>query len=87
MVRNLSYCTWKNQLTVQLPVSALTQLEDLMKEKKYSEVAQSLAAVKQISDTSFKTYTAVPRINKVWKRIHEIQGQLRTQLDGDFDAL
>ncbi|KAF9479029.1 hypothetical protein BDN70DRAFT_921489 [Pholiota conissans] len=71
---------------LQMLVNALTQLEDLMKEKKYSEVAQSLAAVKQISDTSFKTYTSVPRINKVWKRIHEIQGQLRTQLDADFDA-
>jgi hypothetical protein len=68
-------------------VNALTQLEDLMKEKKYSDVAQTLAAVKQISETSFKSYTSVPRINRVWKRIHEIQGQLRTQLDADFDAL
>ncbi|KAF8187487.1 Vps53-like protein [Pholiota molesta] len=71
---------------LQMLVNALTQLEDLMKEKKYSDVAQTLAAVKQISDTSFKSYTSVPRINRVWKRIHEIQGQLRTQLDADFDA-
>jgi hypothetical protein len=29
----------------------------------------------------------VPRINRVWKRIQEIQAQLKTQLDADFDAL
>ncbi|KIM45519.1 hypothetical protein M413DRAFT_442185 [Hebeloma cylindrosporum] len=70
---------------LQMLVNALTQLEDLIKEKKYSEVAQTLAAVKQIS-ASFKSYTGVPRINRVWKRIQEIQGQLKTQLDADFDA-
>ena len=36
---------------------------------------------------SFKSYTAVPRIARVWKRMQEIQSQLRTQLDADFDAL
>ncbi|KJA27598.1 hypothetical protein HYPSUDRAFT_34704 [Hypholoma sublateritium FD-334 SS-4] len=71
---------------LQMLVNALTQLEDLIKEKKYSNVAQTLAAIMQISESSFKSYTAVPRINRVWKRIHEIQAQLRTQLDADFDA-
>ncbi|KDR67572.1 hypothetical protein GALMADRAFT_79772 [Galerina marginata CBS 339.88] len=70
---------------LQMLVNALTQLEDLITEKKYSDVAQTLAAVKEISAT-FKSYTAVPRINRVWKRIQEIQTQLRTQLDADFDA-
>jgi hypothetical protein len=74
-----------------------------MKEKKYSEVAQKLAvscrvhrylvrkftssqAVKQISAT-FETYTGVPRIARLWKRIKDIQGQLRNQLEEDFDNL
>ena len=46
----------------------------------------SSQAIKQIS-VSFKSYTAVPRIARVWKRMQEIQSQLRTQLDADFDAL
>ncbi|KAH9484873.1 Vacuolar protein sorting-associated protein 53-like protein [Psilocybe cubensis] len=70
---------------LQMLVNALTQLEDLIKEKKYSEVAQTLAAVKQIS-SSFKSYTAVPRINRVWKHIQDVQARLKTQLDADFDA-
>ncbi|TFK44162.1 Vps53-like protein [Crucibulum laeve] len=70
---------------LQMLVNALTQLEDLIKEKKYSEVAQTLAAVKQIS-ASFKAYTAVPHISRILKRIQEVQGELRTQLDVDFDS-
>ncbi|KAJ7085845.1 Vps53-like protein [Mycena crocata] len=71
---------------LQMLVNALTQLEDSVKEKKYGEVAQTLAAVKQIS-TSFKQYTSVQRISQVWKHIQELQGELRTHLDHDFDAL
>jgi hypothetical protein len=84
-------------------VNALTQLEDQVKEKRYSEVAQTLAvcvrlsrftaalltrlkAVKQIS-TSFKPYTSVHRIQQVWKRVQQIQGEIRTQLETEFDAL
>ncbi|KAF8894339.1 Vps53-like protein [Gymnopilus junonius] len=70
---------------LQMLVNAMTQLEDLMKEKKYNEVAQTLAAVKEIS-SSFKSYTTVPRVNRIHKRIQEIQNQLRTQLDADFDS-
>ncbi|KAJ7497608.1 Vps53-like protein [Mycena latifolia] len=70
---------------LQMLVNALTQLEDSVKEKKYGEVAQSLAAVKQIS-ASFKQYTTIQRISQVWKHIQEIQGELRTHLDHDFDA-
>jgi hypothetical protein len=85
-------------------VNALTQLEDFVKEKKYADVAQTLAvrilrnlsprtrltwriqAVKQIS-VSFKPYTSVQRISQVWRHIQELQGELRTHLDHDFDAL
>ncbi|KAG5717946.1 Vacuolar protein sorting-associated protein 53 like protein [Termitomyces sp. T112] len=70
---------------LQMLVNALTQLEDLVKEKKYGEVAETLAAVKQISAT-FKSYTGIPRISQVWKRIQEIQGDLRSLIDADFDA-
>ncbi|KAF9243086.1 Vps53-like protein, partial [Melanogaster broomeanus] len=71
---------------LQMLVNALTQLEDQAKEKRYAEVAQSLAAVKQIS-SSFKSYTSVHRIMQVWKRIQQVQGEIRTQLDAEFDAL
>lgn len=70
---------------LQMLVNAFTQLEELVKEKKYSEVAQTLAAVKQISAT-FKQYTAVNQISQVWRRIQEIQGELRMQIDADFDS-
>jgi len=70
---------------LQMLVNALTQLEDFVKEKKYSDIAQTLAAVKQIS-ASFKPYTSVERISQLWKRIQELQGELRSQLDADFDA-
>ena len=43
-------------------------------------------AVKQISGT-FKSYTTVPRIMQLWKRVQHITGELRTQLDGEFEAL
>ncbi|KAK1230251.1 Vacuolar protein sorting-associated protein 53 [Marasmius sp. AFHP31] len=69
---------------LQMLVNALTQLEDLVQEKKYSEIAQTLAAVKEIS-VSFKQYTSVPKIMQVWKRIQDIQHTLRTLVDQDFD--
>jgi hypothetical protein len=46
----------------------------------------SSQATKEISEF-FKSYTAVPPIARVWKRMQEIQYHLRTQLDADFDAL
>lgn len=36
---------------------------------------------------TFKPYTAVPTIAQVWRRVQDIQGQLRTKVDTDFDAL
>ncbi|KIJ18544.1 hypothetical protein PAXINDRAFT_71265 [Paxillus involutus ATCC 200175] len=70
---------------LQMLVNALTQLEDQVKEKRYAEVAHSLAAVKQIS-SSFKPYTSVHRIMQVWKRVQQVQGEIRTQLDAEFDT-
>ncbi|KAF8210667.1 Vps53-like protein [Mycena galopus ATCC 62051] len=70
---------------LQMLVNALTQLEDFLKEKKYADVAQTLAAVKQIS-VFFKPYISVQRISQVWKHIQELQGDIRTHLDHDFDA-
>ena len=43
-------------------------------------------AVKQLSLT-FKPYTAVPTIAHVWRKVQDIQGELRTKVDADFDAL
>lgn len=82
--RNLIHSTTTIK-RLQMLVNALTQLEELMKEKKYAEVAQKLGAVKQISVT-FKSYTGVPRIAKLWKRINDVQGRLRNQLEEDFDS-
>lgn len=45
----------------------------------------SVQAVKQIS-ASFKPYTSVPRIAQLWKRIQEVQGEIRTMLEADFDT-
>lgn len=70
---------------LQMLVNALTQLEEQAKEKRYGDVSQTLAAVKQIS-TSFKPYTSVHRINQVWRRVQQIQGEIRTQLEAEFDA-
>jgi hypothetical protein len=36
---------------------------------------------------TFKPYTAVPTIAQVWRRVQDIQGELRTKVDADFDAL
>lgn len=42
--------------------------------------------MKQIS-ASFKPYTSVQRIAQLWRRIQEIQSELRTMIDADWDKL
>ncbi|EIW62635.1 uncharacterized protein TRAVEDRAFT_160554 [Trametes versicolor FP-101664 SS1] len=69
---------------LQMLVNVLGQLEDQIKERKYHDIVQSLAAVKQIS-ASFKPYTSVQRIAQLWRRIQEIQSELRTMIDADWD--
>ncbi|KAL1748737.1 Vps53-like protein [Schizophyllum fasciatum] len=70
---------------LQMLVNALTQLESMIPEKRYAEIAQTLAAVKQISNT-FRPYVTIPRVAQIWKRIQEVQGRIRGILDDDFDA-
>ncbi|KAJ8494966.1 hypothetical protein ONZ51_g1987 [Trametes cubensis] len=69
---------------LQMLVNALSQLEDQIKERKYHDIVQSLAAVKQIG-ASFKPYTSVRRISELWRRIQEIQVELRSMIDADWD--
>ncbi|KAI0935268.1 hypothetical protein AcV7_003755 [Taiwanofungus camphoratus] len=69
---------------LQMLVNALSQLEDQVKEKKYHEIVQTLAAVKQIG-AFFKPYTSVQRISQLRRRIQEIQGELRLKIDADWE--
>lgn len=43
-------------------------------------------AVKQIG-ASFRPYTSVQRISQLWRRIQEIQTELRSMIDADWDKL
>ncbi|KAH9942364.1 Vps53-like protein [Epithele typhae] len=69
---------------LQMLVNVLSQLEDQIKERKYRDIVQSLAAVKQIG-ASFKPYLSVQRISQLWRRIQEIQTELRAMVDQDWD--
>ncbi|KAI6131588.1 Vps53-like protein [Pisolithus croceorrhizus] len=70
---------------LQMLGNALTQLEDQVREKRYSEAAQTLAAVKEIS-AAFKSYTTVPFIARLWKRVQQVTGEVRAQVDAEFEA-
>ncbi|KAF9501688.1 hypothetical protein BDN71DRAFT_1406739 [Pleurotus eryngii] len=70
---------------LQMLVNALAQLEDLIKERQYGDIAQTLSAVKQISST-FKPFSSIHRIAQILKRIQEVQGELRGMIDADFDT-
>ncbi|PCH36062.1 hypothetical protein WOLCODRAFT_108133 [Wolfiporia cocos MD-104 SS10] len=70
---------------LQMLVDALGQLEEQVKERRYNEIVQSLAAVKQIG-ASFKPYTSIPRISQIWRRIQEIQGEIRLKIDADWET-
>ncbi|GBE80590.1 predicted protein [Sparassis crispa] len=69
---------------LQMLVNALSQLEDQVRDKKYHEIIQTLAAVKQIG-ASFKPYTSVQRISQILRRIHDIQNELRLKIDMDWE--
>ncbi|KAI9507909.1 Vps53-like protein [Russula earlei] len=66
-------------------VNSLSQLEDYVRDKRYIEITQTLSAVKEIS-ASFKQYTSIPRISQLWRRIQELQGDIRALLETDFDT-
>ncbi|KAJ3554569.1 hypothetical protein NM688_g3036 [Phlebia brevispora] len=69
---------------LQMLVNALSQLEEQVKENQYQEIAQTLGAVKQIAN-AFRPLSSVQRISQIWRRIQEIQGDLRTKIDADWD--
>ncbi|KAH9935765.1 Vps53-like protein [Fomitopsis serialis] len=69
---------------LQMLVNALSQLEDQVKDRKYHEIVQTLAAVKQIG-ASFKPYTSIQRISQLWRRIQEIQNDVRQTIDADWE--
>ncbi|KAG8779816.1 Vacuolar protein sorting-associated protein 53, partial [Ceratobasidium sp. 428] len=68
----------------QMLVNALGQLESLVKSKKYGEIAQTLAAVKEIA-IFFKPYSSIERIAVATRRLQEIQGSVRSSVERDFD--
>ncbi|KAI5123978.1 hypothetical protein M0805_006390 [Coniferiporia weirii] len=70
---------------LQMLANALSQLEELVKEKKYDETSQTLTAVKELS-APFRTCLSIPQIALLWARIQTLQGELRTKVDHDFDA-
>ncbi|KAF5383425.1 hypothetical protein D9757_006101 [Collybiopsis confluens] len=75
---------------LQMLVNALSQLEELVSEKKYREISQTLSArpsfaVKQLSST-FSSYRSIPRVMQAWKHMQELQNTLRSLIDKDFDA-
>ncbi|KAF9793124.1 Vps53-like protein [Thelephora terrestris] len=70
---------------LQSLVNEIAQLESLIRNNKYHDIVHAYGAVKQLSLT-FKPYIAVPTIAQVWRQVQDIQGELRTKVDADFDA-
>ncbi|KAJ1304244.1 hypothetical protein OPQ81_005407 [Rhizoctonia solani] len=68
----------------QMLVNALGQLETMVKEKQYKEIAQTLGAVKEIA-LFFKPYSSIERISNATKRLQELQGSVRASVERDFD--
>ncbi|KAF8757302.1 Vps53-like, N-terminal [Rhizoctonia solani] len=65
-------------------VNALGQLDSMVKEKQYKEIAQTLGAVKEIS-LFFKPYSSIERISIATRRLQELQGSVRASVEKDFD--
>ncbi|KZT42510.1 hypothetical protein SISSUDRAFT_1041476 [Sistotremastrum suecicum HHB10207 ss-3] len=68
----------------QMLANALSQLEELVKQKNYADAAPTLQAVKEFS-TFFKAYKAIERVAVVWRRVQEQQALLRAKIEEDFD--
>ncbi|CAE6431773.1 unnamed protein product [Rhizoctonia solani] len=68
----------------QMLVNALGQLETMVKEKQYKEIAQTLGAVKEIAQF-FKPYSSIERISTATRRLQELQGSVRASVEKDFD--
>ncbi|KAI0075132.1 hypothetical protein K474DRAFT_1691959 [Panus rudis PR-1116 ss-1] len=69
---------------LQMLVNALDQLDSHVKESNYQEIAQTLAAVQQIGD-AFKSYRSIGRVSQLWRRIQEIQSELRSKIDAEWE--
>ncbi|EPT04630.1 hypothetical protein FOMPIDRAFT_1027874 [Fomitopsis schrenkii] len=69
---------------LQMLVNTLSQLEDQVRDRKYHEIVQTLAAVKEMG-ASFKPYTSIQRISQIWRRIQEIQNEVKQKVDADWE--
>ncbi|KAF8313077.1 hypothetical protein DL93DRAFT_2137978 [Clavulina sp. PMI_390] len=69
----------------QMLANVVGQLERQLPSRKYAEISQTVSAMREVAAV-FKQYTAIERVNTVWRRVQELQGSLRTMLDEDFDA-
>ncbi|KZT71823.1 hypothetical protein DAEQUDRAFT_744138 [Daedalea quercina L-15889] len=69
---------------LQMLVNTLSQLEDQVRDRKYHEIFQTLSAVKEIG-ASFKPYISIQRISQIWRRIQEIQNEVRQKIDADWE--
>ncbi|TFY62573.1 hypothetical protein EVJ58_g3787 [Rhodofomes roseus] len=63
---------------LQMLVNALSQLED------QGNGSEEVKAVKQIG-ASFKPFTSIQRISQLWRRIQEIQNEVRQKIDADWE--
>ncbi|KAG8808829.1 Vacuolar protein sorting-associated protein 53, partial [Serendipita sp. 399] len=79
---SLSMTTLKR---LQMLVNGLEQLDIYIRKRSYPQIAQSLAAAKELSDF-FKPYSAIGRIAAVWRRLQQSQGVVRGLVEEDFDA-
>ncbi|KAG9004635.1 Vacuolar protein sorting-associated protein 53 [Tulasnella sp. 427] len=70
---------------LQILVNSVSQLESLADAKDYAQIANTLAATKELF-AFFKTYSTVPRVAALTKRFQNVQGRIRTQLERDFDT-
>ncbi|KAJ4483824.1 Vps53-like protein [Lentinula aciculospora] len=70
---------------LQMLVNGLAQLEDLVSERNYHEISQTLAAVKQLAST-FTSCMSISQVLQAWKQMQELQTKLRSVIDKDFDA-
>ncbi|KAG8859608.1 Vacuolar protein sorting-associated protein 53 [Serendipita sp. 411] len=79
---SLSMTTLKR---LQMLVNGLEQLDIYVRQRSYTQIAQTLAAIKELSNF-FKPYSAIERIAAVWKRVQQSQGVVRGLVEEDFDA-
>ncbi|KAG9000397.1 Vacuolar protein sorting-associated protein 53 [Tulasnella sp. JGI-2019a] len=70
---------------LQMLANAVSQLEEIAGSKRYSQIARTLAATKEIF-VSIKAFALVPTVAVVVQRMQVVQGRIRAELDHDFDT-